>query len=58
MHICHPRTAGCRTSAWALAVFALMSPLAPQAATLSAFAGTLAGYSGNIAGGCTTAGRW
>ena len=32
------------------------SPIATQAASLSAFTGTIAGYSGNIAGGCTTSG--
>lgn len=33
-----------------------LSPLATQAASLSAFAGVVTGASGNIAGGCTTSG--
>lgn len=49
-------TAACRIAAECAFGLLAVSPLATQAASLSAFAGVVTGASGNIAGGCTTSG--
>ena len=48
--------AACRIAAACALGGLAVSPLATQAASLSAFAGVVTGASGNIAGGCTTSG--